>query len=98
MRNRLSDRLGNGFGYKSGRRYGKRTAALALAMCMSVSLAGCGGKVKINDGTFRPVDEAELEFPLKEKTTLTGMISYRQIRNQSRITGRSLNACRKRLM
>ena len=76
MRNRLSDRLGNGFGYKSGRRYGKRTAALALAMCMSVSLAGCGGKVKINDGTFRPVDEAELEFPLKEKTTLTGMISY----------------------
>ena len=76
MRNRLSDRLGNGFGYKSGRRYGKRTAALALAMCISVSLAGCGGKVKINDGTFRPVDEAELEFPLKEKTTLTGMISY----------------------
>ena len=60
MRNRLSDRLGNGFGYKSGRRYGKRTAALALAMCISVSLAGCGGKVKINDGTFRPVDEAAI--------------------------------------
>ena len=43
---------------------------------MVFSLAGCGGKRKINDGTFRPVDEATLQFPLKEKTTLTGMISY----------------------
>ncbi len=57
-------------------RYGKRIIAAALVGCMAVSLAGCGGKRKINDGTFRPVDEATLQFPLKEKTTLTGMISY----------------------
>lgn len=57
-------------------RYGKRIIAAALVGCMVFSLAGCGGKKKINDGTFRPVDEATLQFPLKEKTTLTGMISY----------------------
>lgn len=57
-------------------RYGKRIIAAALVGCMVFSLAGCGGKRKINDGTFRPVDEATLQFPLKEKTTLTGMISY----------------------
>ena len=57
-------------------RYGKRIIAAALAACMAGSLAGCGGKKEINDGTFRPVDEAELQFPLKEKKTLTGMISY----------------------
>ncbi len=57
-------------------RYGKRIIAAALTACMAVSLAGCGGKREINDGTFRPVDEATLQFPLKEKTTLTGMISY----------------------
>lgn len=57
-------------------RYGKRIAAAALAACMAVSLASCGNKIQINDGTFRPVDEAELAFPLKEKATLTGMISY----------------------
>lgn len=58
-------------------KYIKRVIAAALAACMMVSLAGCaGGKKKINDGTFRPVDASELEFPLKETTTLTGMISY----------------------
>ena len=57
-------------------RYGKRIIAAALAGCMVFSLVGCGGRKKINDGTFRPVDEATLQFPLKEKTTLTGMISY----------------------
>ena len=57
-------------------RYGKRIIAAALVACMAGSLAGCGGKKEINDGTFRPVDEAELQFPLKEKKTLTGMISY----------------------
>ena len=72
MSNKLSDRFGNRFGY----RYGKRITAAALAICMALTLAGCGGKRKINDGTFRPVDEATLQFPLKEKTTLTGMISY----------------------
>ena len=57
-------------------RYGKRIIAAALVGCMAVSLAGCGGKKKINDGTFRPVDEATLRFPLKEKTTITGMMKY----------------------
>jgi len=57
-------------------RYGKRIVAAALVACMAFSLAGCGGKRKINDGTFRPVDEAELAFPLKEKADITGMISY----------------------
>ncbi len=49
--------------------------AAALAGCMVLSMAGCG-KVKINDGTFRPVDEATLEFPQKETVTLTGLINY----------------------
>ena len=66
--------MSNRFGNRC--RYGKRIAAAALAVCMAVSLAGCGGKRKINDGTFRPVDEETLQFPLKEKGTLTGMISY----------------------
>ena len=57
-------------------KYIKRVIAAALSACMAVSLAGCGNKVEINDGTFRPVDASELEFPLKETTTLTGMISY----------------------
>lgn len=54
----------------------KRVMAAALAGCMVLSLAGCGGKKKINDGTFRPVDEATLEFPQKETVTLSGLISY----------------------
>lgn len=58
-------------------KYVKRMTALAVAACMMVSMVGCaGGKREINDGTFRPVDASTLEFPLKEKTTLTGMISY----------------------
>lgn len=57
-------------------RCGKRIIAAVLVGCMAVSLAGCGGKKKINDGTFRPVDEATLQFPLKEKTTITGMMKY----------------------
>lgn len=58
-------------------KYIKRVIAVAVAVSMMVSMAGCaGGKRKINDGTFRPVDASTLQFPLKEKTTLTGMISY----------------------
>lgn len=58
-------------------KYVKRVTALAVAACMMVSMVGCaGGKREINDGTFHPVDASTLEFPLKEKTTLTGMISY----------------------
>ena len=55
----------------------KRIMAAGFVLGMSISLAGCaGGRKKINDGTFRPVDKAELAFPLKEKTVLSGMISY----------------------
>lgn len=55
----------------------KRIMAAGLALGISISLAGCaGGRKTINDGTFRPVDKAELAFPLKEKTVLSGMISY----------------------
>ena len=57
-------------------KYIKRVIAAALSACMVASFAGCGNKVEINDGTFRPVDASELKFPLKETTTLTGMISY----------------------
>ena len=64
--------MSNRFGYRTG----KRIAAAVLAVCMAASLTGCAGKRKINDGTFRPVDEAELQFPLAEKAVLTGMISY----------------------
>ena len=59
-------------------RYFKRIFAVALAAGMLVSLTACGGKssVKLNNGEFQEVDKSELEFPLKEKTTLTGMTSY----------------------
>lgn len=59
-------------------RYFKRLVAAGLAAGMVVSLTACGGgkSAKLNTGEFQEVDTAELEFPLKEKTTLTGMISY----------------------
>lgn len=57
----------------------KRVLAAALAAGMIVTSAGCGGKGGGNapkGGEVQEVDAAELEFPLKEKTTLTGLISY----------------------
>ena len=56
----------------------KRLTAAILAAGMMVSLTACGGgsKVELNTGEFQEVDAATLEFPLAEKTTLTGMISY----------------------
>lgn len=58
----------------------KRTAAMALAVAMAATtVTGCGsGKssAKLNDGSFKEVDASILEFPLKEKATLTGTISY----------------------
>lgn len=56
----------------------KRIMALALAATMMVGLAACGkgNEVVLNDGTFKEVAVEELQFPLAEKTTLTGMISY----------------------
>jgi len=59
-------------------RFFKRLMALALAATMVFPLAACGKaqKVELNDGTFKEVAIEELQFPLAEKTTLTGMISY----------------------
>ena len=59
-------------------KYFKRIVAMMLAMGMVVSLTACGGKStkKLNSGEFQEVDKSELEFPLKETTTLTGMTSY----------------------
>ena len=55
----------------------KRIAALALAAVMAVSGTGCGGnKVALNDGEMQVVDKESLAFPLAEKATLTGLISY----------------------
>lgn len=55
----------------------KQFVAAALAVCTVVSMTGCGkSKVELNDGTFQEVDASELTFPLKEKTTITGMTSY----------------------
>lgn len=51
--------------------------AAALTVCVMTAAVGCGREKRpLNDGTFKPVDQSELEFPLKEKTTLTGLISY----------------------
>ena len=55
----------------------KAFMAAALAFCMVASMTGCGkSKVALNDGEFQEVDKAELEFPLKEKTEISGMTSY----------------------
>lgn len=58
----------------------KRMLAVALAAGMAVTAAGCGGggggSKAPKSGEVQEVDAADLEFPLKEKATLTGMISY----------------------
>lgn len=56
----------------------KSAIAAALVVCTVVSMAGCGKKssVELNDGTFQEVDTAELQFPLEETATITGMTSY----------------------
>ena len=56
----------------------KRAAALVLTAGMVLSLTACGkNSVTINTGEeMQVVDPAELQFPLAEKKTLTGMISY----------------------
>ena len=57
----------------------KRTTSAVLVAAMAASMmTGCGSKsnVSLNDGTFKEVDKSTLEFPLAEKTTLTGTISY----------------------
>lgn len=60
-------------------RFFKRLIAVALTVCTVASLTACGGgksKVELNDGSFKEVDASTLQFPLEEKATLTGMISY----------------------
>ena len=56
----------------------RRICAAILSAAMAFGLAACGngGNVELNNGEMQQVDLAELEFPLKEKATLTGMISY----------------------
>ncbi len=54
----------------------KRIAAVVLAAGLAVSTAGCGNSGDIGSNDGQEVDVADLEFPLKEKATLTGLISY----------------------
>lgn len=56
----------------------KRGLALVLSAAMAFPLAACGRSVaSLNTGEeMQVVDLAELQFPLTEKKTLTGMISY----------------------
>lgn len=57
----------------------KRTVSTAMAATMiAMAFTGCGSKssAKLNDGSFKEVDASTLKFPLKEKATLTGTISY----------------------
>lgn len=56
----------------------KRIVAVTLTAVTVFSFAACGGsgKTTLNDGEFQQVDASELEFPLAETATLTGMISY----------------------
>ena len=55
----------------------KRVIATALTMCMAFGVSACGKSgAQVGGGEFQQVDASELTFPLAEKTTLTGTISY----------------------
>ena len=55
----------------------KRVIATALTMCMAFGASACGKSgAQVSGGEFQQVDASELTFPLAEKTTLTGTISY----------------------
>ncbi len=55
----------------------KRVIATALTMCMAFGASACGKSgAQVGGGEFQQVDASELTFPLAEKTTLTGTISY----------------------
>ena len=58
--------------------YIKRGAAWILAAGMVLPLTACGRSVaSLNTGEeMQVVDPATLKFPLAEKKTLTGLISY----------------------
>lgn len=75
--------------------------SVALAATMTaMAFTGCGNKssAKLNDGSFKEVDASTLEFPLKEKATLTEQLVIRQIQNLNRIRERFLKDFRKRRM
>ena len=77
----------------------KAFMAAALAVCMVASMTGCGkSKVALNDGEFQEVDKAELEFPLKEKTEISGIQAIRQTQSLTRIREPSSNVFRKKQM
>lgn len=57
----------------------KRIIVLALAASMLTSLAACGGNKSDNtlgSAEMQEVDVEDLQFPLAEKATLTGMTQY----------------------
>ncbi len=57
----------------------KRVMVLALAASMLSYLTACGGNksdTSLNTGEMQEVDVADLQFPLAEKATLTGMTQY----------------------
>ena len=57
----------------------KRVMVLALAASMLSCLTACGGNksdTSLNTGEMQEVDVADLQFPLAEKATLTGMTQY----------------------
>lgn len=59
-------------------RFYKSTIASVAAAAMVFSLTACGkgSDTQLNTGEFQEVDASTLTFPLAEKATLTGMISY----------------------
>lgn len=57
----------------------KRVLVLAVAASMLISMTACGGNKSdntLNTGEMQEVDTADLQFPLAEKATLTGMTQY----------------------
>ena len=60
------------------RKIAKRLVAGVMAATLAFGLTGCGGNggAALNNGEMQEVDQADLQFPLKEKKTLTGMTSF----------------------
>lgn len=55
----------------------KRITTLLMAVAIMFSFTACGkDSTELNDGKLQDVDKSDLKFPLSEKATLKGMISY----------------------
>lgn len=57
----------------------RRVVTMPIVVSMILSMSACGGQkgyTELNTGEMQEVDAEELAFPLAEKATLTGMISY----------------------